>query len=301
MSIVVKGLEKRYGDQKALGGIDFSVPAGQIVGLLGPNGAGKTTTMKILSGFMDNYQGDVLVNELDVRKHSLQIKKLIGYLPEHNPLYLDMYVKEYLSFIASIYKLEYIKKRVQKIIELTGLAKEQHKVIRALSKGYRQRVGLAQALIHDPEILILDEPTTGLDPNQLVEIRQLIKKLGSEKTVIFSSHIMQEVQALCDRVIILHQGNVVADDKIAYLDQALNNQWEILIELDQPISIPWKVAGLVQVQISGVKSYKLIFTKSDRDPRPEIFDFVVQHGRKIIEMTERKSSMEDVFQKITMG
>lgn len=301
MSIVVKNLEKRYGSQKALAGINFTIQSGEIVGLLGPNGAGKTTTMKILSGFMDDFEGEVRVQGLDVRRDSLRLKKLIGYLPEHNPLYLEMYVREYLAFIASIYGLDNVRDRVQQMIDMTGLTREQHKLIRALSKGYRQRVGLAQALIHDPEILILDEPTTGLDPNQLVEIRQLIKKLGSQKTVIFSSHIMQEVQALCDRVIILHQGSVVADDKIAYLDQAINNQREILLELDRPMEGKWLIRDLVSVVETGNQSYKIILKKGKNDPRPEIFDFVVQSGRKILEMAERKSSMEDVFQKITLG
>jgi ABC-2 type transport system ATP-binding protein len=301
MSIVVKNLEKRYGSQRALAGIGFTVQSGEIVGLLGPNGAGKTTTMKILSGFMDDFEGEVRVQGLDVRREPLRLKKLIGYLPEHNPLYLEMYVREYLAFIASIYGLDNVRDRVQQMIAMTGLTREQHKLISALSKGYRQRVGLAQALIHDPEILILDEPTTGLDPNQLVEIRQLIKKLGSQKTVIFSSHIMQEVQALCDRVIILHQGSVVADDKIAYLDQAINNQREILLELDRPMDGKWLIRDLVSVVETGNQSYKIILKKGKNDPRPEIFDFVVQSGRKILEMSERKSSMEDVFQKITLG
>ncbi|MCB0666469.1 MAG: ATP-binding cassette domain-containing protein [Saprospiraceae bacterium] len=300
MSIVVQNLEKQYGTQKALAGISFSIPGGEIVGLLGPNGAGKTTTMKILSGFMDAFQGEAMINELDIRTHALEIKRLIGYLPEHNPLYLDMYVREYLSFVASVYQLDNIGKRISDIVALTGLEKEQHKLIRALSKGYRQRIGLAQALIHDPEILILDEPTTGLDPNQLVEIRQLIRNIGKEKTVVFSSHIMQEVQALCDRVIILHDGKLVADDKIEYLDRALNNQREIEVELNRPLENKWKLTGLEEVIESSGNRYRLVFKKSNHDPRESIFDFVVQNHLKILSMNEKKSSMEDVFQKMTL-
>ncbi|MCB0685992.1 MAG: gliding motility-associated ABC transporter ATP-binding subunit GldA [Saprospiraceae bacterium] len=301
MSILVKNLEKRYGEQKALAGINFSIDSGEIVGLLGPNGAGKTTTMKILSGFMDVYDGEASINGLDVHKSPLEIKQLIGYLPEHNPLYLDMYVREYLTFIASIYRLDKVKERVSNIIDLTGLKAEQHKLIKALSKGYRQRVGLAQALIHDPEILILDEPTTGLDPNQLVEIRQLIKNIGAEKTIVFSSHIMQEVQAICDRVIILNRGVLVADDKIDYLDQALNKQREILLELDKSLEVDWVLHDLQEVIPIGNHQYRLIFNKTDKDPRPEIFDFIVERQCKLLQMVERKSTMEDVFQKMTLG
>lgn len=300
MSIAVNQLEKRYGSQKALAGINFSIAAGEIVGLLGPNGAGKTTTMKILSGFLDAYEGEALINDMDIRTNTLEVKRLIGYLPEHNPLYLDMYVREYLTFVASIYRLNHVEKRISHIIGLTGLEQEQHKLIRSLSKGYRQRVGLAQALIHDPEILILDEPTTGLDPNQLVEIRQLIRNIGKAKTVVFSSHIMQEVQALCDRVIILHHGQIVADDRIEYLDRALNKQREIIVELDQPLKGAWHLSELVEVKEDHHNQYRLIFQKSGKDPRPEIFDFIVSNNRKILQMTERKSTMEDVFQKMTL-
>lgn len=301
MSIVVKDLTKRYGAQEAVSQVSFQIDAGEIVGLLGPNGAGKTTTMKILSGFIDLFEGNVAISGLDIRTHSFELKKRIGYLPEHNPLYLDMYVKEYLAFIGSIFKLSNVRSRVAEMIEMTGLTKEQNKRIGTLSKGYRQRVGLAQALIHDPEILILDEPTTGLDPNQLIEIRHLIKTIGSEKTVIFSSHIMQEVQALCDRVLILHEGNLVANDRIEYLDQLINNQLEISIELDQPLGIPWEIGDIVKAELVNEKSYRLLFKKTKKDPRVEIFDFIVKNDRRILTMIEKKSSMEDVFQKITQG
>ena len=301
MSIVVKDLTKRYGAQEAVSQVSFQIDAGEIVGLLGPNGAGTTTTMKILSGFIDLFEGNVAISGLDIRTHSFELKKRIGYLPEHNPLYLDMYVKEYLAFIGSIFKLSNVRTRVAEMIEMTGLTKEQNKRIGTLSKGYRQRVGLAQALIHDPEILILDEPTTGLDPNQLIEIRHLIKTIGSEKTVIFSSHIMQEVQALCDRVLIMHEGNLVANDRIEYLDQLINNQLEISIELDRPLGVPWKIGDIVKAELVNEKSYRLLFNKTKKDPRVEIFDFIVKNDRRILTMIEKKSSMEDVFQKITQG
>ncbi|MCL4113837.1 UNVERIFIED_CONTAM: hypothetical protein GTU68_041399 [Idotea baltica] len=257
--------------------------------------------MKVLSGYINDFEGDVHVDGMEVRADALKVKSRIGYLPEHNPLYSDMYVKEYLAFIARIYQLEKIPKKVDNMIALTGLGREQNKLIGALSKGYRQRVGLAQALIHDPEILILDEPTTGLDPNQLVEIRQLIKNIGQEKTVIFSSHIMQEVQALCDRVIIMHQGSIVADDKISLLNQAISKERIVIVELDRAIKVAWELPNLVSSKQTGEKLYQLNFANSKQDPRPAVFDFVVANGRKILLMSEQKSSMEDVFQKITAG
>jgi len=301
MSIVVKNFIKTYGRQQAVADISFEIKAGEIVGLLGPNGAGKTTTMKVLAGYINDFEGEVLVNGMDVRTHALEIKSKIGYLPEHNPLYLDMYVKEYLAFIARIYQLDGIPKLVDNMIAMTGLGREQNKLIGTLSKGYRQRVGLAQALIHDPEILILDEPTTGLDPNQLVEIRQLIKNIGQEKTVIFSSHIMQEVQALCDRVIIMHQGAIVADDKISFLNQAISKERIIILELDQAMKSNWKLRNLVSTKKLGENIYQLNFANSRQDPRPGVFDFAVANGCRILAMSEQKSSMEDVFQKITLG
>ncbi len=301
MSVSVRNVVKLYGDQKALEEVSFEVQKGEVVGLLGPNGAGKTTTMKILSGFIDDFEGEAMVKSLDVRMQQIEVKKCIGYLPEHNPLYLDMYVKEYLSFIGSIYGLRNLRSRVSEMIEVTGLSREQHKIIRALSKGYRQRVGLAQALIHDPDILILDEPTTGLDPNQLVEIRQLIKTLGASKTVIFSSHIMQEVQAICDRVIILHQGKLVADNSIEYLEKAFNKEREIVITLDTVLKEKWDIRGLSKSKKIGESTYQLVFEDGKRDPRILVFDFVVGKGYKILEMTEKHSTMEDVFQKITQS
>ena len=237
MSILVDQLTKTYGTQKAIDAISFKMGRGEIVGLLGPNGAGKTTTMKILSGFIGDFTGQAQVAGLDVSQQPVELKQLIGYLPEHNPLYLEMYVREYLSFVARVHKLDHATQKVDDVIARVGLSLEQHKLIKTLSKGYRQRVGLAQALIHDPQVLILDEPTSGLDPNQLVEIRQLIKNIGQEKTVVFSSHIMQEVQAICHRVIILNRGKIVADEQVAYLDQAGKGEVEIYVELDQPLDV----------------------------------------------------------------
>ncbi|MFT5885531.1 MAG: ABC-2 type transport system ATP-binding protein [Arcticibacterium sp.] len=216
MSISITNLTKTYGSQNAIDNISFDIKKGEIVGFLGPNGAGKSTTMKILTGYLKASSGDASVNGFDIVQHTMEAQRSTGYLPEHNPLYLEMYVKEFLEFTGSLYHLKgsFLKERVALLIDMVGLEREQHKKIGQLSKGYRQRVGLAQALIHDPEILILDEPTTGLDPNQLSEIRELIKKVGEDKTVIFSTHIMQEVESICDRVIILNRGKIVADDSL---------------------------------------------------------------------------------------
>ncbi len=299
MSIVVELVGKKYGDQQALDSVSFSVAQGEIVGLLGPNGAGKTTTMKILSGFITKFTGSAFVAGINALDDPLTLKQKIGYLPEHNPLYLEMYVREYLNFIAHVYRIGDRNKKIRQVIKQVGLAAEQHKKIRTLSKGYRQRVGLAQALIHNPEVLILDEPTSGLDPNQLVEIRQLIKNIGQEKTVIFSSHIMQEVQALCDRVIILNRGKVVADDKIDLLDQAINKEVEIVVELNQPLA-DWKLSKLIRVQEISETVYLLHFKKTGDDHRMTVFDYVVDRGRKILSMQEHRSSIEDVFQKLTV-
>ncbi len=301
MSVRVDALLKRYGAQKAVDQISFEAARGEIVGLLGPNGAGKTTTMKVITGCIDEYDGLVEVLGEDVRSNRKELNRHIGYLAEHNPLYLDMYVREYLSYVASIYRVPNVRQRVAEVIEMTGLEREQHKIMQTLSKGYRQRVGLAQAFIHNPEVLILDEPTTGLDPNQLVEIRELIKGIGQNKTVIFSSHIMQEVQAICDRVIILHLGSVVADDKIDYFDQALNKYREFTVQVLWSRPVPWRLPGLREVKTEGDFRYRLIFEAGQKDPREMIFDFVVQHGGKIVELSGRKYSMEDVFQQVTIG
>ena len=231
MSIKVKKLSKVYGTQKALIEVSFEINKGEIVGFLGPNGAGKSTLMKILTGYIPQTNGDAKICNLDINENSIETRSKIGYLPEHNPLYLDMYVKEYLEFVANIYEVNH--KYINEMIEKTGLQKEQHKLIGSLSKGYRQRVGLAQALIHNPEVLILDEPTTGLDPNQLIEIRSLIKEVGREKTVLLSTHIMQEVEAICDRVIIINKGQIVANKTIVELQKSKGNRKLITIEFDK--------------------------------------------------------------------
>ncbi|NND05379.1 MAG: gliding motility-associated ABC transporter ATP-binding subunit GldA [Saprospiraceae bacterium] len=299
MSIQVQDLSKQYGVQYALDQVSFTVEKGQIVGLLGPNGAGKTTTMKIISGYMSTFGGEAHVNGMDVRSDPIELKKQIGYLPEHNPLYLDMYIREYLTFIARIYRLEAVNSKVDHIIERTGLTREQHKKIGSLSKGYRQRVGLAQAMIHDPSVLILDEPTSGLDPNQLVEIRQLIRDIATEKTIIFSSHIMQEVQALCERVLILNQGQLVADERTEVLERVLHKQRKIVVELTQSFEGNWSIEGIQEVLSLGHHRYGLVFGKTNIDPRLAIFDFVTRQGHKLLELREEKSSIEDVFQKLT--
>lgn len=231
MSIEVNKITKLYGEQKALNEVSFSIKSGEIVGFLGPNGAGKSTLMKIISCYLPPSIGTIKVCGLDVMEQSMEVRKKVGYLPEHNPLYLDMYVKEYLEFVGRFYNVKKLNDRVKEMVEITGLTIEQNKKIGQLSKGYRQRVGLAQAIIHDPQVLILDEPTTGLDPNQLVEIRNLIKELGKNKTVMLSTHIMQEVQAICERAIIINHGRIVADDSIANLTQKNSNLEKVFQQL----------------------------------------------------------------------
>ena len=302
MSIQVTDLTKLYGEQKAVDQISFEIKTGEIVGFVGPNGAGKSTTMKILTGFLPPSSGNAKINELDLIENSLEIRKHIGYLPEHNPLYLDMYVKEYLEFVSGIYKLgKNTKSRIEEIIEQTGLTIEQKKKIGALSKGYRQRVGLAQALIHDPSILILDEPTSGLDPNQIIEIRNLISEVGKEKTVMLSTHIMQEVEAICDRIIIINKGKIVADDSIESIyshskDQLITIVVEFDKEADQKhleeIDLVDKVA-----KIDG-KNW-LIQSISTEDIRQKIFNFAVQNNLAVLSMQKKEKSLEEVFQELT--
>ena len=303
MSVTVSELTKLYGEQRALNGISFTARAGQILGFLGPNGAGKTTTMKILTGYLSQSAGTATVCGHDVEKDSLAVRRLVGYLPEHNPLYKEMYVREYLTFAARTHKLRNAKSRIEDLIEQTGLTRESHKRIGALSKGYRQRVGLAQAMLHDPAVLILDEPTSGLDPNQLAEIRALIKEIGREKTVIFSTHIMQEVQALCDRVVIIDRGRLVADDPIERLTQRLSGGASLLVTFDRAVD-PNKLA-----QITGVSraeahpqapSYRL-FLKGKADARAEVFRYAVANQLVLLGMQQQDQSVEEVFRALTTG
>ena len=300
MSVVVKNLTKTYGEQDAVNNISFEAKKGEILGFLGPNGAGKTTTMKMITCFIPQTKGAISVCGFDVESQAMEVRKRIGYLPEHNPLYLDMYVKEYLLFIAGLHKVKNKKEAVESMIERTGLTLEQHKLIGSLSKGYRQRVGLAQAMLHDPEVLILDEPTSGLDPNQLIEIRKLIRELGEEKTVIFSSHIMQEVQALCDRVIIINQGNMVANDTIEMLQQNVSKEKHVTVEFNTKINTKklQKCTNISRVEALGGNSY-LVVTTSEEDIRPAIFKFAIKEGLILLEMHQKVSTIEDVFQEVT--
>lgn len=298
MSIEVKNLFKYYGEQAAVNNVSFSVRNGEIVGFLGPNGAGKSTTMKIISGFIPSDQGEVTVCGLKVDVDNLETRKLIGYLPENNPLYLDMYVKEYLEFVGGIYKIAKLKSRVNDMIDSVGLGLEQNKKIGALSKGYRQRVGLAQAIIHDPQVLILDEPTTGLDPNQLVEIRELICSIGKEKTVMLSTHIMQEVEAICDRIVIINKGCIVANDKTLNLQETIGEQ-TVFVEFDQPIAKSQLTAIPGVTKVEAIKNGWLIASDIEIDLRKEVAQFAQKKGWLTLTLTIEKKSLEDVFKNLT--
>lgn len=296
MSIAVEGISKFYGEQKALDGVSFSIEKGEIVGFLGPNGAGKSTLMKILTGFLPASEGKAFVSKLSVEENLHEIQKTIGYLPEHNPLYTEMYVREYLDFNAKIFKVD--KTRIEEVIALTGLKPEANKKIEQLSKGYRQRVGLATALLHDPEVLILDEPTTGLDPNQLVEIRSLIRNIGSDKTVFLSTHIMQEVEAVCDRVIIINQGKIVADKKLNELRSA--DEQVIFVEFDyqiEPVAIQ-KIPHLINARNTGGFAWELSFD-TKKDMRPAVFDFAHDNGLKTLQLNQKTKNLESLFAELT--
>ncbi|TQD39825.1 gliding motility-associated ABC transporter ATP-binding subunit GldA [Haloflavibacter putidus] len=296
MGIEVNNLSKLYGKQKALNQVSFVVKTGQIVGFLGPNGAGKSTLMKILTGYLPATKGWAKVEDLEVSTQKLALQRKIGYLPEHNPLYLEMYVREYLNFNANIYKVS--KKQVEKVIEQTGLLPEANKKIEQLSKGFRQRVGLASALLHDPEVLILDEPTTGLDPNQLVEIRELIKEIGQTKTVFLSTHIMQEVEAVCDRAIIINKGSIVADKQLNQL--AESQEQVVVVEFDFRVEMIalQKLPKLEKVVNTGGFRYELYFDTT-KDMRPAIFDFAHDNGLKILQLHQKHTSLEDLFRTLT--
>ena len=301
MSIKVNNITKIYGKQKALDNVSFEVKAGEVVGFLGPNGAGKTTMMKIITCFIPQNAGSVSVCGFDVLDQSIEVRRKVGYLPENNPLYHDMYVKEYLAFIAGIHKIKNTKERIDEMIELTGLQVEQKKKIGALSKGYRQRVGLAQALIHNPEVLILDEPTTGLDPNQIIEIRNLIKETGKEKTILLSTHIMQEVEAICDKAIIVNKGIIVANDFTENLQKVSANKDVITIEFSSEVN-----ANLLK-SINGVNMVKCIKGNiwaiesiSKNDIRPDIFQFAVKNNLTVLSMQKEEHSLEEVFQELTL-
>jgi len=301
MSIEIKNLTKYYGTQKALDNVSFSVDRGTIVGFLGPNGAGKSTLMKIVTGLLTPTSGTVIVEGLDVAENISQIRKMIGYLPENNPLYLDMYVKEYLQYTANIYHLPNTNKVVDEVIERTGLGPECKKKIGELSKGYKQRVGLSQAIIHNPQVLILDEPTTGLDPNQLVEIRNLILELGREKTILLSTHIMQEVQAICHQMAILDHGVLVANGSAAQIglmvgDSRRHVEVEFNFAVDEKILL--QIANIVAVEKTGASTY-VLESDSEIDVRQDVFNFAVQHNVAVLSMQVKQKSMEEVFHELT--
>lgn len=296
MSIEVSNISKSYGTQKALDNVSFTIRKGEIVGFLGPNGAGKSTLMKILTTYISADAGTAKVNTFEVSTNTLDVQKSVGYLPEHNPLYLDLYVREYLAFNADVYKVA--KSRIEEVITLTGLTPESHKKIGQLSKGYRQRVGLATALLHNPDVLILDEPTTGLDPNQLVEIRDLIKNIGKDKTVFLSTHIMQEVEAICDRVIIINKGKIVTDNTIENLVQEVTAQI-IVVEFDKTVN------SELLSQLPNIQSYtqngatwELVFT-TEEDMRPSVFDFAQHNGLKTLQLSLLSKNLESVFREKT--
>ena len=300
MSIQVKNLLKVYGEQKAVNNISFEVNKGEIVGFLGPNGAGKSTTMKILTGYLQQTGGQAYVCGINVAEQPLEIKKKIGYLPELNALYYDMYVREYLVFIAEVHHIQKAKNKINSIIETVGLSVEAKKRIGQLSKGYKQRVGLAAALIHDPEVLILDEPTTGLDPNQIIEIREVIKEQGKNKTVLFSSHILQEVEAICDRVVIINKGVLVADDKLDNLQHGGNNNHLVIVQFSSPVdeSVLQQIKEVTLIEKLQPASYKL-HTANPDSVRKQLLETALQQNLDITSLQSEKRSLEDVFKLVT--
>lgn len=300
MSITISNLTKAYGTQKAVDDISFKAANNEIVGFLGPNGAGKSTTMKIITGYLDADSGIVTVNEVDVNKNPVEAKKQIGYLPEGNPLYYEMYVREYLSFVAELHQIKNSKKRIEEVIDLTGLKIESNKKTGQLSKGYKQRVGLAAALIHNPDVLILDEPTTGLDPNQIIEIRQLIKELGKNKTVLFSSHILQEVESICDKVIIINNGTIVADDSLSNL-RLSNEAYHIVI-----VQFSGKVDPQVLLNLNDVQSVEeqsasvfKIQTSNPENVKRQLLKLSLENNLNIISLQSETKSLENIFRNLT--
>jgi ABC-2 type transport system ATP-binding protein len=299
VSIQVKGLTKVYGTQTAVNSISFEIAPGEIVGFLGPNGAGKSTTMKMLTCYIPPTSGEAKVCGMDVSDQSIQVRKHVGYLPEHNPLYLDMYVKEYLEFAAGLGGVKNINSRVEEVIVLTHLGKEKHKKIGQLSKGYRQRVGLAQAIINDPDVLILDEPTSGLDPNQVMEIRDLIKNLGSNKTIMLSTHIMQEVEAICSRVIIIDKGSIVADDKLENLRNRSEGKWLVRVQFASVVSENElkKIQGLVELTSLGNNTWRL--AGDNAQFRQAVSQFALSANLEVTELVSEKDSLESIFRQLT--
>jgi ABC-2 type transport system ATP-binding protein len=300
MSITANQITKLYGSQKALDHVSFTIGTGEVVGFLGPNGAGKSTMMKILTCFLPPTEGSATVCGFDTRTASMDVRRNVGYLPEHNPLYLDLYVREYLDFVAGIHGLKDRTQRVNAMVERVGLGREQHKRIGQLSKGYRQRVGLAQAMIHDPQVLILDEPTSGLDPNQLVEIRALIKDLGREKTVMLSTHIMQEVEAICDRVIIIDRGTIVADDTASTLRSRQQHHVLLEVEFDRSVeaNLLLNIPGVVQAR-RGEGQVWLLAHDAGNDVRPAVFKFAVEQGLQVLGLQKSERGLEEVFKELT--
>lgn len=300
MSVVVKDLVKIFGEQRAVNSVSFEAKKGEVLGFLGPNGAGKSTTMRIIGGFIPPSEGEVSVCGINVLEDSLASRAKIGYLPESNPLYFDMYVKEYLHFVASIHKIKNKKAKIAEVIEMTGLGREQGKLVGTLSKGYKQRVGLAQAMIHDPEVLILDEPTSGLDPNQLSEIRGLIKRLGEEKTVIFSTHIMQEVEALCDRVVIINKGNLVEDSPLAELHAKHQAGGLIQLQTQKALSKDFFASfkGVKLLDELGMNRYQLQFSEG-KDQRGAFMKYLQDRSVDVLEYAPKEVPMEKIFQMLT--
>jgi ABC-2 type transport system ATP-binding protein len=299
MSIEVKALTKIYGDQKAVDAISFNINKGEIVGFLGPNGAGKSTTMKMITGYLAPDEGDITVSGIDVKKDPLASKKKIGYLPESNALYYDMYIKEYLSFVADLHSISNRQQAISNVVEQVGLTPEKNKKIGQLSKGYKQRVGIAAALLHNPEVLILDEPTSGLDPNQIVEIRQVIKDQGRDKMVLFSSHILQEVEAICDRVIIINKGKIVADDKLSSL-QKQSSLNIVRVSFKEPLEQEWlqRLKGIKSVNKIDIYNWSLE-TDEPELVRKQVLEMSLQHNLNIVSLHSENQSLEEVFRNLT--